>query len=81
MLLPSTVFNFSPSSTYSPSLLIDTFMAFVMFVGDPLSLIGAIFVIMDLELSYPVDPDHLSMEYTPHLKTKAPIMDRFISSQ
>ena len=43
-------------------------MAFVMLVGDPLSLIGAIFVITDLELSCPVDPDHLSMQYTPENK-------------
>ena len=68
MLLPSTVSNFSPSSRYSPSWLIATFMAFVMLVGDPLSLIGAIFVITDLELSCPVDPDHLSMQYMPENK-------------
>lgn len=40
-------------------------MDFVMFVGDPLSLTEDTFVLMDTDLSYPVDPDHLRMEYAP----------------
>lgn len=62
---PSLSLFLSFPYTLPHSLLIATSMAFVMFVGDPLSLTEAVFVLLDSELSYPVDPDHLRMEHTP----------------